>query len=381
MTLPLRKKHRTTRPNIAKRLISAGLAALVAVSSAAQTSFVFAADGNWNGQSSSKLGWRPVRPSMSDASIVPAVNASPVRTAKFEQDIFDDAPSGTTRIRLTGGNTTTVRNVAADVFDDNLPSVQSHRSQSDSSRRSSVLTAAPKVDTTRVEPDAYETLPPPITREAPPMLQVDSVPAQREPAELSPPDPVRSGALRHTEPTNQTDLFAPSSPDVPSYNSPLSPQFTPEETCKIAYDKVKAITLKKLSIDITVSGRTGTDVPNECSLTTDAFEPRCWRLTTYTWKASALCHKPLYFEDVALERYGHSHGPVCEYVASFAHFFGDVALLPYHVGVETPCECIYDLGYYRPGNCAPYMLDPFPVSLRGALTAGVGYCGVVALFP
>jgi hypothetical protein len=102
---------------------------------------------------------------------------------------------------------------------------------------------------------------------------------------------------------------------------------------------------------------------------------------TYTWKASALCHKPLYFEEMAAERYGHSHGPGLEYVTSFVHFFGNLALLPYWVGVDTPCECIYDLGYYRVGDCAPYEFDAFPLSVRGAVTGAIGYSGVVALFP
>lgn len=139
--------------------------------------------------------------------------------------------------------------------------------------------------------------------------------------------------------------------------------------------------MNKLSIDISVTGDPGADIPFECSLSTDPFAPRCWRLTTYTWKASALCHKPLYFEDEALERYGHSHGPFCEYLASGADFFGDLILLPYHMGVETPCECIYDLGVYRVGDCAPYMLDPFPISCRGLVTGAIGYCGVAALLP
>jgi hypothetical protein len=85
---------------------------------------------------------------------------------------------------------------------------------------------------------------------------------------------------------------------------------------------------------------------------------------------------------VGLERYGHSCGPLgLEYVDSAAHFFGNLVLLPYEVGVTTPCECEYDLGYYRPGNCAPYILDPFPLSCRGLLTGAIGYCGVAALFP
>ena len=33
---------------------------------------------------------------------------------------------------------------------------------------------------------------------------------------------------------------------------------------------------------------------------------------------------------------------------------------------------MYTLGYYRPGSCAPYMLDPLPISVRaGLMEAGV----------
>ncbi len=168
-------------------------------------------------------------------------------------------------------------------------------------------------------------------------------------------------------------------PDMES--SPRQALQNPSDDCRSAYDKLRGNTLEKVSIDITVNGKPGDDIPYECALTTDPFVPRCWQETCYTWKASSLCHKPLYFEEEALERYGHSHGWICEDLVSCAHFFGNVALLPYHVGVETPCECIYDLGVYRPGDCAPYILDPFPISLRGCCTAAVGYGAVVALFP
>ncbi|HEY2827674.1 MAG TPA: hypothetical protein VGJ04_08750, partial [Pirellulales bacterium] len=66
---------------------------------------------------------------------------------------------------------------------------------------------------------------------------------------------------------------------------------------------------------------------------------------------------------------------------SFVHFFGDLVLLPYNVGVQTPCECDYALGYYRPGDCAPWICDPFPLSCRGVMTGAVGYCAFAALFP
>lgn len=99
------------------------------------------------------------------------------------------------------------------------------------------------------------------------------------------------------------------------------------------------------------------------------------------WKASALCHKPLYFEDVALERYGHSWGPFLQPIMSGAHFFGRLPVLPYCMGLKTPNECVYTLGYYRPGSCAPYLVGGVPFTWRAALFQAGGAVGVAAFLP
>lgn len=108
---------------------------------------------------------------------------------------------------------------------------------------------------------------------------------------------------------------------------------------------------------------------------------RCYSPLTYTWKASALCHKPLYFEQIQLERYGHDAGPIVQPVISGAHFFGAVLLLPYSMGIEPPQECVYPLGYYRPGDCAPYMIPPFPLSLRAAAYEAGAIAGGILIIP
>lgn len=121
--------------------------------------------------------------------------------------------------------------------------------------------------------------------------------------------------------------------------------------------------------------------PPECTIGKNGFQPRAWAPTTFTWKASGLCHKAAYFQDTQLERYGHSWGPYLQPLASGAHFFLSVPALPYSMGLYPPGECLYTLGFYRPGNCAPYMLDPLPVSVRAALAAGGAYTGLAFLIP
>ncbi len=141
-------------------------------------------------------------------------------------------------------------------------------------------------------------------------------------------------------------------------------------------------TINKISLDIMDSGKQGDTIPCECTIGTNVeFHSREWCLLTYTWKAAALCHKPLYFEEVQLERYGHSAGPIVEPLLSAAHFFITVPLLPYYMGVDPPLECQYTLGYYRPGDCAPYMLDPFPLSVRGAVLEAGAVVGITSVIP
>ena len=122
-------------------------------------------------------------------------------------------------------------------------------------------------------------------------------------------------------------------------------------------------------------------LPTSCPPETSPYEPRNWTMTTFTWTASSLCHKPLYFQDEQLERYGHSWGPISQPIVSGVHFFGSLAFLPYKMGLNPPNECVYPLGYYRPGNCAPWLAPAIPLSARAAkMQIGV-LAGGSAIFP
>ena len=121
--------------------------------------------------------------------------------------------------------------------------------------------------------------------------------------------------------------------------------------------------------------------PESCPLPDEVYTRKAPTPITYTWKASALCHKPLYFEDVQLERYGHTICPLLQPALSGARFWLTIPILPYLMGVNPPNECIYDLGYYRPGSCAPNMLDPIPISLRGGLMQAGATVGFFYIFP
>ncbi len=145
--------------------------------------------------------------------------------------------------------------------------------------------------------------------------------------------------------------------------------------------KVESIPVRELSDDDWCFLAAWWGVPTECSLGDDKFEQREWLASTMTWKASGACHKPLYFEEVQLERYGHTVGPVLQPAISGAHFFLNIATLPYQMGISPPNECEYALGYYRPGSCAPWLLPPIPLSVRGALMEAGAITGGVFMIP
>ena len=130
-----------------------------------------------------------------------------------------------------------------------------------------------------------------------------------------------------------------------------------------------SLTLKSIR-DISHSIRPApSDVlPEVCTISATPYHGRHFGQTCFMWKASALSTQAAYFEDVQLERYGNTIVcPALQPVVSGAKFFATIPLLPYKMGVTPPHECVYTLGHRRPGNCAPYMVEPFPISPRGAL--------------
>jgi len=148
-----------------------------------------------------------------------------------------------------------------------------------------------------------------------------------------------------------------------------------------AVGQEQSILLRDLSdVDTAYVGEAW-NIPERCGTGYDPFDGRNFVPSTVQWAASGLCHKPLYFEQVQLERYGHEIGPVLQPVVSTAHFFGSIPLLPYKMGIHPPFECQYELGYYRPGSCAPYMIPPIPWSLRGAAAQAAAVTGAAALIP
>jgi hypothetical protein len=143
----------------------------------------------------------------------------------------------------------------------------------------------------------------------------------------------------------------------------------------------EAIYLRDLSDADRVYVSEAWKLPATCAVSNTTPADRSYTAATVTWRASGLCSKPLYFEDTQLERYGHEHGAFAQPLISTAHFVGNTIFLPYKMGINPPSECKYALGYYRPGNCAPWTIAPLPLSLRGAAIQGSLIGGAAMVLP
>lgn len=223
---------------------------------------------------------------------------------------------------------------------------------------------------------------PPATLSQPPAPagEIDLEPRATQPdsAALQPPaEPESTGTEEQQPPVTLPPI------ENGAWTSQVTQRRCPSPTSKEFYTPIG-----ELDTDTRIKPDTQQQIdleePVECVLSTKRLDPhtlRSWSPTTFTWKASGLCHHPLYFEDVQLERYGHSHGPYLQPIISGAHFFLSVPTLPYQIAAYPPQECVYTLGYYRPGNCAPYVFDPLPLSIRGGLAEGGIWTAAVFLVP
>ena len=92
------------------------------------------------------------------------------------------------------------------------------------------------------------------------------------------------------------------------------------------------------------------------------------------------CHYPLYFEQVNLERYGHTYG-LLQPAFDAAHFFGTIPALPYMMGVEPPRQCVDHRYAYEAGRHAPWHYHSKPLQAEsGLLQAGL-VIGLILVLP
>jgi hypothetical protein len=103
------------------------------------------------------------------------------------------------------------------------------------------------------------------------------------------------------------------------------------------------------------------------------FVPRDFAHMHYCWEPTNLYHNPIYFEDVPLERYGHTRNYLVIQPAFSIFKFGIQLIgLPYQMSLYPVWDKQYSLGYYRPGEYVPYKYYQIPLNAKAAIVeAGV----------
>ncbi|MFK7820465.1 MAG: hypothetical protein AB8G99_17220 [Planctomycetaceae bacterium] len=101
----------------------------------------------------------------------------------------------------------------------------------------------------------------------------------------------------------------------------------------------------------------------------------------FHWMASNLHHNPLYFEDPALERYGHSYHPMLQPFASAGRMTTQLIGLPYQMTIDPIHRRRYSLGWIRPGDCAPKLKYRVPFNKKAALVQGAAMAVGIAAAP
>lgn len=127
----------------------------------------------------------------------------------------------------------------------------------------------------------------------------------------------------------------------------------------------------------------GTPAPEcpEMTFSDDVYMGRNFGPMCYRWEASNNHYNPLYFEDVALERYGHAHHELVQPFVSVGKFGAQLFGLPYQMVLHPVREDVYPLGYYKPGEPAPRLIHQVPLNAKAAaVTAGV-YTGLIFALP
>lgn len=86
------------------------------------------------------------------------------------------------------------------------------------------------------------------------------------------------------------------------------------------------------------------------------YVARQWDPTAAIFRGPNVHYYPLYFEQVALERYGQHFGNLFAPWCAHLMFFADAALLPYSIGKSPPWACHNDVGFFKPGDIVPFRI-------------------------
>ena len=205
-------------------------------------------------------------------------------------------------------------------------------------------------------------------------LQLDQeIPAASQPVQVAPNEPTVNGPVAEiAEAPSPSDVASDSNAEASQDESAQSTDTRPIEPFKS-----RGLEVRSLAINVSTEGVGNGKTPDsEQSLGDDAIPlpvgfSRMSVSKMVHWNAAQVTHNPLYYEDPMLERHGHSRWGYFEPFASAARFYSKLAIKPYLIALQHPHDCVYALGDYRPGSCAPVLKSHLPYDYHAAVTQGV----------
>jgi hypothetical protein len=111
------------------------------------------------------------------------------------------------------------------------------------------------------------------------------------------------------------------------------------------------------------------------------FQTREWQTTAAVFRGPNVHYHPLYFEQIALERYGQHFGNLFAPWCAHLMFFADAALLPYSIGKSPPWTCQNDVGLYKPGDIVPFRIYLPVCDTKGSILQATAMALSFALIP
>jgi hypothetical protein len=170
----------------------------------------------------------------------------------------------------------------------------------------------------------------PTARRQPPEPQSEFAFAVDEGEVIAAPEPVFEGPFKPREDESDADRFNRGLAEVPLDIRPTEGAM-PNDVAASAFAAAAA-----------------EGDPRECGV---------GPLVACTYTPWTICFRPLYFEEICVERYG-CRVPYLQSTISGAQFLKNIALLPYKMRVQPPRSCVCSNGFSRCGDPMPAGYDP-----------------------
>ncbi len=222
-----------------------------------------------------------------------------------------------------------------------------------------------------------------VPEESPAPKRLSNTDSDPPPFETAPSSGSRDGKALEPLPMDDAPSEQITSPAHLKKISEIQPYFDYQPATTLKGDVCWDLCPRPDGSDCKADPETGLvpECPSEYRLSDQAYSSRAFGDCLYQWQASDMYHNPLYFEDCALERYGHTHHCLLQPFVSMGKFGVQLAGLPYQMTIDPVRKKMYNLGYYRPGECAPKKYYRIPWNTHAAVAEAAVWTGLIIAFP